>query len=150
MLRKSLLIVVALSALTASSAFASNHEASTVAAGGYDVITYFDNKRPVRGSGHFVSEYDGATYLFTTAANKKKFDRNPAKYAPAYGGFCAYGVSVGKKFVGDPEVYRVVNGTLYLNLDAGVQDLWLADSAKFIKKADKQWPQIVDKAPSGL
>lgn len=149
MLRTSLLIVTIFSALTASMAFAS-HEASTVAAGGYDVVTYFDNKRPVRGTGHFVSEYDGATYLFSTPTNKKKFDRNPAKYAPAYNGYCAYGVSVGKKFVGDPEVYRVVDGVLYLNLDANVQDLWLKDTDKYIKKANKQWPTIEDKAPSQL
>ena len=149
MLRKSLLILTIFGTLTASAALAS-HEASTVAVGGYDVVTYFENKRPVRGTGHFVSEYDGATYLFSTEANKKQFDRNPGKYAPAYNGFCAYGVSVGKKFVGDPEVYRVVDGRLYLNLDASVQDLWLKDPAKFIEKANKQWPSIEDKSPSEL
>ncbi|MEM8606061.1 MAG: YHS domain-containing (seleno)protein [Myxococcota bacterium] len=149
MLRKSLLVLTLFSALSATAALASPR-ASTVAAGGYDVVTYFDNKRPVRGTGHFVSEYDGATYLFTTETNKKKFDRNPSKYAPAYNGYCAYGVSVGKKFVGDPEVYRVVDGRLFLNLDASVQDLWLKDPAKYIKKADKQWPTIENKAPSEL
>ncbi len=85
---------------------------STVAVNGYDVVSYHTEKRPLGGNGHFVSEHDGVTYLFANEQNKARFDSNPEKYVPAYGGFCAFGVSVGKKFYGDPEVWRIVDGKL--------------------------------------
>ena len=75
---------------------------------------------------------------------------NPEKYVPAFGGYCAFGVSVGKKFIGDPEVWRVVDGTLYLNLDAGIQDEWLKDVPGRIKTANTTWKKIKDKSPASL
>ncbi len=122
----------------------------TPGVGGYDLVSYHNSKRPLRGNGHFVSEHDGVTYLFANEANKKTFDANPGKYIPAYGGYCAFGVSVGKKFHGDPEVWRVVDGRLYLNLDAQIQDMWLKDVPGSIKTADAKWPKIINKAPSEL
>ena len=86
--------------------------------------------------------HDGATYLFTNEANKKAFDDNPGKYLPAYGGYCAFGASVGKKFVGDPEVWRIVDGALYLNLDARIQEEWLKDVPGRIEKANSNWEKI--------
>ncbi|MEE8118519.1 MAG: YHS domain-containing (seleno)protein [Gammaproteobacteria bacterium] len=123
---------------------------STTAVQGYDLVSYHTSKRPLRGNGHFLSVRDGVTYLFSSEENKKKFDRNVEKYLPAYGGYCAFGVSVGKKFVGDPEVYRVVNGKLYLNLDTTIQDLWLKDVPGRIETADSNWKQIKDKSPAEL
>lgn len=149
MFTKSVVLFAVLTGLVAVSASASDNT-STVAVGGYDVVSYFTEKRPIRGNGHFVSEYEGATYVFENADNKKKFDRNPKKYAPAYGGFCAFGVSVGKKFVGDPEVWRIIDGVLYLNLDTSIQDQWLQDTKGRIKTANKNWKTIKDKAPSEL
>ena len=137
-------------ALATGASAASNVAYSTTGVGGYDLVSYHDSKRPLRGNGHFVSVHDGITYLFSSESNKAKFDGNPAKYLPAYGGYCAFGVSVGKKFVGDPEVWRVVDGRLYLNLDANVQDLWLKDVPGRIKTADTNWKQIKDKNPSEL
>ena len=115
---------------------AADYTNSIPAVQGYDVVSYQTSKRPVRGNGHFVSTYQGATYQFSSKANLALFEKDPAKYAPAYGGFCAFGVSVGKKFVGDPEVWRVVDGKLYLNLDTSIQSEWLKDVPGRIETAE--------------
>ena len=117
---------------------------------GYDLVSYHTEKRPLKGNGHFVSEYKGITYQFVNKANQKKFAKNPEKYLPAYGGYCAYGVAVKKKFLGDPEVWRVVNGTLYLNLDADIQDEWFKDVKGNIKAANTNWTNIKNTPASDL
>lgn len=121
---------------------ASNHAASATGVQGYDLVSYHNAKRPVRGNGHFLSVHDGSTYLFSTAENKAELDSDPAKYAPAFGGYCAFGVSVGKKFVGDPEVWRIVDGEFFLNLDTTIQSEWLKDVPGRIKTANGNWQKI--------
>lgn len=123
---------------------------STPAVNGYDVVSYQTGKRPVRGNGHFIATYEGESYQFSNKSNLETFKDNPAKYVPAYGGYCAFGASVGKKFAGDPEVWRVVDGTLYLNLDANIQDDWLKDVPGRIKTADANWKKIKNKSPASL
>ena len=138
------------SLLLATSVNAGNYTHSTPAVQGYDVVSYQTAKRPVRGNGNFIAEYKGATYQFSSKANRELFDANPSKYAPAYGGYCAFGVSVGKKFIGDPEVWRVVDGTLYLNLDTGIQKEWLKDVPGRIKTANGKWKKIKNSSPASL
>lgn len=123
---------------------------STTGVGGYDLVAYHTENRPVRGNGHFVSVYDDVTYLFASKENKTQFDGNPEKYLPAYGGYCAFGVSVGKKFVGDPEVWRIVDGRLYLNLDSDIQKQWEKDIPGRIRTANANWVEIRDKDPGEL
>ena len=147
---KSILSALLIWAGLTTAAVAGSNEHSTMAVNGYDLVSYHIAKRPVRGNGHFVSVHQGVTYLFSSEGNKDTFDRNPAKYVPAYGGYCAFGVSVGKKFVGDPEVWRIVDGKLYLNLDENIQDMWLKDVPGRIKSANANWSDIKDKAPSDL
>ncbi|MGH1441422.1 MAG: YHS domain-containing (seleno)protein [Cellvibrionaceae bacterium] len=144
--------IVAMIAMLAFSinAAASEYNHSVPAVQGYDVVSYQTAKRPVRGNGHFISTYQGATYQFSSKANLALFKKDPAKYAPAYGGFCAFGVSVGKKFVGDPEVWRVVDGKLYLNLDTSIQSEWLKDVPGRIETANTEWTKIKDKSPASL
>ena len=122
---------------------------SAPAVQGYDVVTYHTAKRPLRGNGHFTAVYDGGTYLFSSKSNLERFNADPEKYVPAYNGFCAFGVSVGKKFIGDPEVYRVVDGKTYLNLDTEIQAQWLQDVPGRIAGADKQWRKIDRRASKG-
>ena len=117
---------------------------------GFDVVAYFKDKKPVQGDAKFALVHNDATYRFASNANLNVFKANPAKYEPAYGGYCAYGVSVGAKFDGDPRYWKIVNGKLYLNLDAGIQEAWLKDVPGAIKKADKNWPQIATKHPSEI
>lgn len=123
---------------------------STTGVQGYDLVSYHTANGPTRGNGHHVSVHEGVTYLFSSKENRKTFERNPTKYLPAYGGFCAFGVSVGKKFVGDPEVWKIVDGRLYLNLDENIQKQWSKDIPGRIGLADKNWPIIKDKSPSEL
>ncbi|MGI9290481.1 MAG: YHS domain-containing (seleno)protein [Gammaproteobacteria bacterium] len=129
---------------------AGDYANATPAVGGYDVVSYQTDGGPVRGSGHYVGGFEGVTYLFVNQANLDTFKADPVKYVPAYGGYCAFGVSVGKKFVADPEVWRVVDGTLYLNLDANIQSDWLKDIPGRIAKAEGHWPTIKDKNPASL
>ena len=133
-----------------TTANAADYSHSTPAVQGYDVVSYQTAKRPVRGTGHYVSEHNGGVYQFSNAENLALFKASPEKYVPAYNGYCAFGVGVGKKFIGDPEVWRVVDGKLYLNLDASIQDLWLKDVPGQIKTANKEWERIADKDPSSL
>ncbi|MGI9554120.1 MAG: YHS domain-containing (seleno)protein [Thermodesulfobacteriota bacterium] len=123
---------------------------NTVGVNGYDLVSYFNAKRPVRGNGNYITEHDGVTYLFSSEQNKQTFDKNPEKYLPAYNGWCAFGVSVGKKFSADPEVWEIVDGKLYMNLDPGIKIMWREDIPGNIKKADKNWPKIKDKSPADL
>jgi len=147
--KSTLLALVALIGLS-TSAIAADYDHSAPAVQGYDVVSYQTEKRPVRGNGHYLAVHHGATYLFSSKTNQETFEANPGKYVPAYNGYCAFGVSVGKKFVGDPEVWRVINGKLYLNLDAGIQDMWLKDVPGRIASADDKWEQIKNKNPASL
>lgn len=140
---KNLIITLLLSCGLLNSVFAdSNINISTTGVQGYDLVSYQTGKRPLKGNGHFTSNHDGVTYLFINEANKNIFDASPEKYLPAYGGYCAYGVSVGKKFIGDPEVWRVVDGKLYLNLDVTIQETWLSDVPGKIQTANRNWRKI--------
>ncbi len=125
-------------------------EISTPALGGYDPVAYFEVGRPVRGNGYHTAEYRGATYLFASEDHQRKFKSNPEKYAPQYGGYCAYGVSVGKKFYSDPNRWKIVDGKLYLNLDKDIQKKWREDLHGNIAKADSNWMKIEHKHPAEL
>jgi YHS domain-containing protein len=100
---------------------------SLVGVQGYDLVSYLTNGKPMRGNGNHTVEHHGATYQFKNKENKEAFAKDPHKYLPAYGGYCAYGVAVGKKFVGDPHVWKIVDNKLYLNLDNKIQGIWNKD-----------------------
>lgn len=108
---------------------------------GFDAVSFFAGK-PEVGSHKFTATHNGASYQFASQANLDTFKSNPAKYEPAYGGFCAYGAAVGKKFDGDPANWKIVDGRLYLNLNSDVQSLWLKDVPGHITKADGNWTRI--------
>lgn len=123
---------------------------STVADQGYDLVSYHQQGGPVRGNGDYPVYYKGSAYIFANSENKNAFKDNPEKYLPAYGGYCAFGVSVGKKFISDPLAWKIVDGKLYLNLNQRVSKIWSKDIPGYIKKADLQWPGIKDKSPDEL
>jgi YHS domain-containing protein len=129
---------------------AEEYAVAEAGADGYDVVSYFTESEAVRGSGKHTYVHEGVTYLFSSEENKNAFAGNPEKYLPAYGGYCAYGVALGKKFYSDPEVWEIVDGTLYLNLDRDIQKEWKKDKPGNIKKADANWENIKDKAPGDL
>lgn len=109
---------------------------------GYDPVAYHVDGKPVDGKDQFTSTYNGTTYRFSSQVNRDAFLGNPEAYAPAYGGFCAFGTAMGRKFPGDPNAWRIVDGTLYLNLNKDVQKRWVTDIPGFIKGAENNWPII--------
>lgn len=140
-LKQFALSLVAISIFFANVALAKDHSTIALAVGGYDLVSYHQGG-PQRGSGHHLAEHGGNLYAFNSEANKKAFESEPEKYLPQFGGFCAYGASLGKKFYGDPSVYAVVDGKLYLNLDGKVQSLWNKEQKENIQAANKLWPEI--------
>jgi YHS domain-containing protein len=118
---------------------------SDVAIRGYDTVAYFVENAPVKGSKEFESEYMGATWRFASAENKSLFDANPEKYAPQYGGYCAYAVSQGYTASIQPEQFTVHDGKLYLNYNASVNKKWLGNRDQFIVDANSNWPKILAK-----
>ncbi len=109
---------------------------------GYDVVAYFKQGTPVLGTDKFAVAHNGGTYRFASQENLNAFMAETAKYTPAYGGFCAYGVALGKKFDGDPHFWKIVDGRLYLNLNGDIAAEWGQDIPGNIKKAEQNWPEI--------
>lgn len=121
-----------------------NTNSAGLAVGGYDPVAYFVAGAAQAGSPGITASHDGATYRFVNAANRDRFAADPAKYLPAYGGYCAYGVANGYKVKVDPDAFTIVDGTLYLNYDKGVMKKWRADIPAYIAKADANWKSIED------
>lgn len=113
-----------------------------LAAHGYDVVAYFTEGKPLIGSDAHAVAHEGGTYRFVSQANLDAFKANPGRYEPAYGGSCAYGVALGKKFDGDPRYWKIVDGRLYLNLNSDIQAEWSKNIAGNVTKADTNWGRI--------
>ena len=113
-----------------------------VAVKGYDVVAYFTQSKPVKGSAAFAHSWMGATWWFASAEDRDQFAASPEKFAPEYGGYCAYGVSQGHTVEIDPEAWRIVEGKLYLNYSKGVQQKWVQDVPGNIIKAKQNWPKL--------
>jgi YHS domain-containing protein len=113
-----------------------------VAIRGTDPVAYFREGRPVAGRAEFTHVWQGATWRFATAANRDTFAADPARYAPAYGGLCAWAVAEGYTAPIDPAAWRIVEGRLYLNYSRSIQHRWERDIAGNIRRADANWPRI--------
>lgn len=112
---------------------------------GYDPVAYFTQGRPVKGSKDFTHRWKGAEWRFASAENRARFAAAPEKYAPQYGGYCAFGVAGGYAVKIEPDAWSVVDGKLYLNYDRGVQASWKKDVPGYIRKADANWPAVLAK-----
>jgi YHS domain-containing protein len=113
----------------------------TLALSGYDAVSYFGETGPVEGSADHVVRYQGHDYRFASAENAATFKGDPAKYAPQYGGYCAWAIGANNALATtDPTVYKIVDGKLYLNFSKDVAKKWEADIAGFIVKGDKNYP----------
>jgi YHS domain-containing protein len=109
---------------------------------GYDAVTYFKDGKPVKGSAEHSVEHKGSMFHFVSKANREAFAAEPDKYAPQYGGFCAFGMSNGYKAAIDPTAFTVRDGKLYLNYNREVQKQWSADVPGYVAKADRHWPTV--------
>jgi hypothetical protein len=114
----------------------------SLAVDGYDPVAYFTEGKPVEGKKEFTTEWNGAKWRFASAANRDLFVAEPAKYAPQYGGYCAWAVANNYTADADPEAWAVVDGKLYLNYDEKVQEKWRQDVPGNIAKADQNWPKL--------
>jgi len=115
-----------------------------VALSGYDVVSYFTKGRAEKGSEEHAYVYNRAEYHFSSAAQKAMFIKAPGKYLPQYDGYCAYGVTFGRKLVASPEAWKIVDGKLYLNLNKDFLADWSKDTDKSISEGDDQWELIKD------
>ncbi|MFZ2103398.1 MAG: YHS domain-containing (seleno)protein [Oricola sp.] len=109
---------------------------------GYDPVAYFLQGKAMRGSHEFTARHDGATYRFASAENRDAFVANPERYAPQYGGFCAFAVSRGATAPVDPQAFTVFAGKLYLNYSKSVRADWQTDIPGNIAKGDANWPEL--------
>lgn len=116
---------------------------SNLAVEGHDPVAYFTEGRPVQGRKEFSTEYMGAEFRFASAENLQTFKADPAKYAPQYGGYCAWAVAQGKTAKGDADHWKIVDGRLYLNYNKKIQADWEQNQAAFIDDANTNWPAVL-------
>ena len=139
-----LMILLALPSLAQAKEL-NNLDGNGLALQGYDPVGFFTDNRPVKGNQQFQSQYHGATYYFASAEHKAAFDKEPAKYEPQFGGFCAYGASRGKTVPIKIEAWQIVNGRLLMQYDLDVKGKFNTDPQGNLSKADKNWPGLVEK-----
>jgi hypothetical protein len=154
--RRTALATLMASTLFSSAAWAAEPPINTLKTGffggrtdtainGYDTVAYFTLGRAVKGLDTLVVEWMGAKWKFSTHAHLDLFKANPEKYAPQYGGYCAYGVAQGSLVKIEADQFTVRDGKLYLNFDASIQEKWLKDPAGFIREADRKFPALLKK-----
>lgn len=112
---------------------------------GYDPVAFFTDSKPVKGADSLSYKWENAIWLFASRANLESFKAAPEKYAPQYGGYCAYGTSEGHKAPTETDTWTIVDGKLYFNYNRKVKELWTKDTKARIEKANQQWPVIKDK-----
>lgn len=140
------------SPIPAALAVDEHYIANGAAIEGYDAVAYHVDGKPTKGSPEFTAEYQGATWHFASAENRDQFKADPAKFAPAYGGWCSAGASKGKKVATKPaEFWEIVDGRLYLNSSqAAHEKLFLADPEGVIRKGEMNWKVIYATPASDL
>jgi YHS domain-containing protein len=142
-------IIIALFVLFSVSQVQAQRSEIYVSAGkaikGYDPVAFFKVSKPVRGTDSLAYQWKGATWLFSSRENLAAFKTDPDKYAPQYGGYCAYGASQGHKAPTQADTWTVLNDKLYFNYSKDVQITWNNDRENLINVADQKWPDLKDK-----
>lgn len=142
------LVVAFLGLLIAGTVSAQKAEVFSTSEGaikGYDPVAYFTSGKPEKGDPQFSFRWNDADWNFSNQKNLDAFKLSPEKYAPQFGGYCAYGVSDNHKSPTDPDAWTIVDGKLYLNYNKQVKELWSKDKPGFIMKANELWPTIKNK-----
>lgn len=158
-MRKTFGLAAALSMLLATSALAGEQyvDPTDFAVSGYDVVAYFDLPQSeigqpqapgVPGLASITADYNGATFAFSTEANRDRFVADPAAFAPQFDGHCAYGAAKGGKVPGNPNLWRIVDGKLYLNITQNVVGFWEEDVPGNITLAGSNWEGGLEAAPA--
>ena len=127
-----------------------NADKNDLAIKGYDPVAYFTMNKPVKGDVNFTATYKGAIYRFSTESHRDIFKQEPTKYAPQYGGYCAFGVAMEKKFDTDPTAWKIIADKLYLNLNKDVQNKWKQDTNTYLEMSNTKWLNIKNKTAEQL
>ena len=115
-----------------------------IAVRGYDVVAYFTEAMPVKGTKEYQHQWNGAVWYFSNAEHLEKFIQTPEMYAPQYGGYCAYAVAQGSTAPTDPQAWTITNDKLYLNFNKSIHKKWQSNQSENIKKADMNWPGVLE------
>lgn len=118
------------------------YERNGVAIDGFDPVAYFEDHKAVKGLPSLSHVYKGSTFLFASPAHLAVFVQTPERFAPQFGGFCAYGIAEGVKAKSEGEVWEIVAGKLYLNYDSTIQRKWMNGKEVLIREAEAKWPQV--------
>lgn len=124
-----------------------NLEKGKYALQGYDPVSYFHEEEPLKGKTEFTSKYKGVYYRFASKVNQEEFRKNPSRYEPVYGGWCAYAMAEGKKVKIDPETYKIIDDRLYLFYNFNFTNTlksWNKDETNLKNKADSEWDKIIE------
>lgn len=148
MFRRLAALALFIAALSPAAAFAKDPvytgRFSSLAVDGYDPVAYFTEGKPVKGSKDFTADYNGAEWRFVSADNLAAFEAAPEKYAPQYGGYCAWAVSQNYTARGNPQNWSIVADKLYLNYNDEIQARWEQDIPGYIAAADQNWPGVLN------
>lgn len=140
-----LLAALVIHGLSATAFAGEFYDSGGAAIKGFDPVAYFKENKPVRGSETYTARHKGSLFRFASAANRDAFAAEPDRYAPQYGGFCAYAVAKGYKAKIEPDAFTVVDGKLYLNYDLRIQAEWRKDIPGYVRQAEKNWPEMSKK-----
>lgn len=135
-------VTLILAALGSQARAGEFYEPDGVAIRGYDPVAYVTEHKPVKGSSRFTVFYLGSLFHFASAAHRDAFLREPERYAPQYGGYCAYGTAKGYKAKTDPEAFSIVNDKLYLNYSLAVRERWQEGLPDIVAAGDRNWPAV--------
>lgn len=112
---------------------------------GFDAVAFFTESKPVMGEVEISYEWKGALWLFSSSVNMEKFKSDPEKYAPQYGGYCAFGMADGHKAPTETDTWTIIDNKLYFNYNKKVKEMWWKDTKGFIEKANTNWPELKNK-----
>jgi len=146
---KTVLSALMVLAFSSTAAFARSADVytgtfSSLAVGGYDTVAYFKQGKAVPGTSAFSTKYMGATWQFASKDNLDAFVANPTAFAPQFGGYCAWAIAHNYTASGDPQVWSLVQGKLYLNYDRDIQAKWSKDIPGYIASGNKNWPGALE------
>ena len=139
---KKILMAAAIAGTALSASIAQAGSQLATALGGYDTVAYFTQNEAVQGKAKFHHFWNGAVWYFSSEGNRDEFAANPTNFAPQYDGYCAWAASQNYKRPGDPNVWQIVDGKLYVKVHEGAQKKWRADIAQHIMLGDDNWTRI--------
>jgi YHS domain-containing protein len=144
-MKRLFLFIMLISAVTVHAQKAEIFQKDGAAIRGFDAVAFFIEGKPVMGEEKISYEWKGARWLFSSSANMESFKNDPEKYAPQYGGYCAYGIADGHKAPTEADTWTIIDDKLYFNYNRKVKEMWRKNTKGFIEKANANWPELKNK-----